>query len=99
MGRLLPLAVALVVGACATIDRPAQSKFTPLPPDNGVRTFRYELLGHTAYNDADHEKWLALAIAENHYCPAGYVITDRQSTRVERPLGPDIRKFWTGRCL
>lgn len=98
MARAFPVILSLLLASCASIDRPAQSRLIPLPPENGARLFRFELIGHTHYTDADHEQWLAQALAENQYCPGGYVITDRQTTRVERPLGPDIRKFWTGRC-
>jgi hypothetical protein len=95
------LGVVLILGGCATMDRPAMSSFEPLAGDK----FRYVAKTDSmVYREdspeaeAERMRWLQTYLTDNKLCPAGYAISDRKPVLTSDVIGRTYTIFYTGRC-
>jgi hypothetical protein len=86
--RRVAIAIAVVLGACSSLDRQTASTFEP----TGSDTFKFTAKSDIIYPDggkgaeADRMVWLAQYLRDNHLCPNGYKITSRQSVVIDGPI-------------
>jgi hypothetical protein len=48
--------------------------------------------------EAERIAWLEQYLAENKYCPSGYIITERKPVVIGDLMGPLYRIYYTGLC-
>ena len=100
LSALLTLALA----GCATIDRPAMTKFEPTGTADGARTFKYTARADVIYRhddpnaEAERMRWLDLYMAENRFCPMGYSIISRDAIAIDVGLATVHDIYYHGRC-
>lgn len=97
--RKLLLGVLGLAG-CAGAMRATESQFEPLSNGEFKYTARFHMQTPLdAYGDEVRKDMLDGWLDENHLCPAGYVITDRQIAKAGDFLGaPHGNVILRGRC-
>lgn len=103
MRRLwLAAPMALGLAACAGVERANLTEFEPL----GDGHFRYEAAAdsisyppESQAAEAKRMEWLEGYLADNSYCPDGYLISSREVVlKHEALIGTGYQIFYRGEC-
>lgn len=96
--------IVWLLAGCSTIDRPAQSRFEPLPIKDGVRQFKFTAIDSipwphdTPEGEAERMRWLTAYLQENAMCPAGHEVTSRETSLTKFAIGQQVTIYYQGRC-